>query len=539
MTSSDRRSDESAEARRVVDRENPATADFDLPPTTHRIIFALSVAFALFQLWTATFAPLSSAVVRAVHVGFLLALTFLLFGANQRRVRTAVPWTDWLLAGLAIALSLYHWVFEHDLLLRAGDPTVLDLAVGAALIALVFEAARRIMGLALPIICGVFIPYALLGPLLPDALAHRGYGVDQVVEQLAFGTEGIYGTPVYVSATFIFLFILFGAFLERAGMIKLFNDVALGLFGHAKGGPAKVAVVSSGFMGTINGSGVANVLTTGQFTIPLMTRFGYRPAFAGAVEATASMGGQLMPPVMGAAAFIMAETIGVPYHEVALAALLPAILYFGAAFWMVHLEAGLHGLDGVPKAECPSALAAVRANWHLLFPLVVLVLLLFSGFTPMFAGVIGIACTAVLILGTGTAGTLPAAWLRVVFWVVLGLVAAALWRLGLRVEHLAAAMVGLLVLPALALRGGRETLRLLLRSLADGARNAIGVGIACALVGVLIGILTLTGLASGIAASIVEISGGSLILALVLTMIASIVLGTGLPTTANYIITSA
>ena len=289
-----RPADAAAETRRVVDRENPATAHLDLPVWTRRVIFAVSVAFALFQLWTATFAPLSSAVVRAVHVGFLLALTFLLFGASQREERTAVPWSDWLLAGLAFALSLYHLVFEHDLLLRAGDPTALDLVVGAATIALVFEAARRIMGLALPIICGVFVPYALLGPLLPDALAHRGYGVDQIIEQLAFGTEGIYGTPIYVSATFIFLFILFGAFLERAGMIRLFNDVALGLFGHARGGPAKVAVVSSGFMGTINGSGVANVLTTGQFTIPLMTRFGYRPAFAGTVEATASMGGQLI-----------------------------------------------------------------------------------------------------------------------------------------------------------------------------------------------------------------------------------------------------
>ncbi|HYH23175.1 MAG TPA: TRAP transporter permease [Azospirillum sp.] len=528
-----------AETRRIVDRENPASAHLNLPRWTQGVIFAVAVAFSLFQLWTATFAPLSSGVVRAIHVGFLLLLTFLLFGPSQHRDRTAVPWYDWLLGGLGFGLALYHYVFEHDLLLRAGDPTATDMAVGALTIALVFEAARRIMGLALPIICGVFIPFALLGPLLPGPLAHRGYGVDQVIEQLAFGTEGIYGTPVYVSATFIFLFILFGAFLERAGMIQLFNDISLGLFGHAKGGPAKVAVLSSGFMGTINGSGVANVLTTGQFTIPLMTRFGYRPAFAGAVEATASMGGQLMPPVMGAAAFIMAETIGVPYSEVVAAAVIPAVLYFGAAFWMVHLEAGLHNLNGVPKSECPNALKAIRAQWHLVFPLLVLVYLLFSGFTPMFAGVIGIACTVVLILGTGAAGALSSTALRVAFWVALGLAAAGLWRLGLRIEHLAVAMVGLLILPSLAMRGGRETLALLTHSLADGARNAIGVGVACALVGVLIGILTLTGLASGIAAGIVQISGGNLVLALLLTMAASIVLGTGLPTTANYIITSA
>ena len=530
---------EAAEVRRVIDRENPASAHLDLPGWTQGVIFAVALCFSVFQLWTATFAPLSSSVVRAIHVGFLLLLTYLLFGAGQRRARRSIPWYDWLCGGLAFALGLYHMVFEVDLLVRAGDPTVTDLVVGGLTIALVFEAARRIMGLALPIICGVFIPYALLGPHLPFGLAHRGYGLDQVIEQLAFGTEGIYGTPVFVSATFIFLFILFGAFLERAGMIKLFNDIALGLCGHAKGGPAKVAVISSGFMGTINGSGVANVLTTGQFTIPLMTRFGYRPAFAGAVEATASMGGQLMPPVMGAAAFIMAETIGVPYHEVVIAAVIPAILYFGAAFWMVHLEAGLHDLNGIPKSECPSALRAIRQQWHLMFPLLVLVYLLFTGFTPMFAGVVGIACTVVLILGTGTAGALPAVWLRAAFWIALGLVAAGLWRLGLRVEHLASAMVGLLILPSLILKGGRQTLVLLAHSLADGARNAVGVGVACALVGVLIGILTLTGLASGIAAAIVQISGGSLILALLLTMVASIVLGTGLPTTANYIITSA
>lgn len=524
--------------RQAIDRENPSTV-VAFEGVAGKAVFAIAVAFSIFQLWTAAFNPLSSMVVRSVHVGFLLLLTYALFGVRQEAQRRSVPWYDWLLGLTGFGIGLYHYVFETDLILRAGDPSTTDLIVGAIEIALVFEAARRIMGIVLPIICGVFIPYALFGRHLPFGLAHRGYDIDQVIDTLFLSTEGIYGTPTFVSATFIFLFILFGAFLERAGMIKLFNDVSLGMVGHAKGGPAKVAVISSGFMGTINGSGVANVLTTGQFTIPLMMRFGYRPAFAGAVEATASMGGQLMPPVMGAAAFIMAETIGVPFSEIAIAAAIPAILYFGSAFWMVHLEAGKRNLVGLPKDQCPSVSRALVEGWYLLLPLAALVYLLFSGFTPLFAGVMGIAATIALILGTRVAGGIGPTALRVVFWIVLGLAAAGLWRLGLRTEHVAFAIVGLLILPCLIFKGGRETLALLVQSLADGAKNAVGVGVACALVGVLIGILTLTGLASSFASTIVELSGGNLLLALVLTMLACIVLGTGLPTTANYIITAA
>ena len=529
--------DENKTVRAALDRENPGSLDA-VGGLHGKAIFAIAVAFSVFQVWTAAFNPLSSLVVRSIHVGFLLLLTFTLFGV-RRGYHGSVPWHGWLLGGLGFAVGLYHWIFESELIIRAGDPTMLDLIVGGIGILLVIEAARRLMGLALPIICGLFIPYALFGRHLPFGLAHRGFGFDQVIDQLFFSTEGIFGTPVFVSATFIFLFILFGSFLERAGMIRLFNDVSLGLVGRAKGGPAKVAVISSGFMGTINGSGVANVLTTGQFTIPLMTRFGYRPAFAGAVEATASMGGQLMPPVMGAAAFIMAETIGVAYNQIVLAALIPAILYFGSAFWMVHLEAGKRNLVGLPAEECPSALRAVIENWYLVLPLAALVYLLFAGFTPLFAGVIGLAATAALILGMQTAGTLGSVALRILFWVAVGLTAAGLWRLGFRVEELAFLIVAGLVVPCLFVKGGRETVQLCITSLAEGAKNALGVGVACALVGVLIGVLSLTGLASSFAAMIVQASGGSLILALLLTMVACIVLGTGLPTTANYIITSS
>lgn len=269
------------------------------------------------------------------------------------------PWQPlaWALSLASVATALYQWVFEADLIQRSGDLTTADMVIGVMLIVLVFEAARRVMGIALPIICGLFLAYGLFGEHLPGELAHRGYGVDQIINQLAFGTEGLYGTPTYVSATYIFLFILFGAFLEKAGMIKLFTDFAMGLFGHKLGGPAKVSVVSSALMGTITGSGIANVVTTGQFTIPLMKRFGYKAAFAGGVEATSSMGSQIMPPVMGAVAFIMAETINVPFVEIAKAALIPACLYFGSVFWMVHLEAKRSDLKGLPRtnARAPGA----------------------------------------------------------------------------------------------------------------------------------------------------------------------------------------
>jgi TRAP transporter 4TM/12TM fusion protein len=529
-----------AEAPRIVDRENPTAGMAQLGGLQGRIIFGIAVAFSSFQVYTAAFSPLSSIVLRSVHVGFLLLLTFLLFGIRQTGERRSIPWYDWLLGGLSFALGLYHWIFEGPIIQRAGDPNTVDLAVGTLVVILVFEGARRIMGWSLPLMCIVFVPYAIFGRDLPGFLQHRGFGFDQVVDQLYLGTEGIYGTPTYVSATFIFLFILFGAFLERAGMIQLFNDVALGTVGHHKGGPAKVAVISSAFMGTINGSGVANVLTTGQFTIPLMIRFGYRPAFAGAVEATASMGGQIMPPVMGAVAFIMAETIGVPYADVALAAVIPALLYFGSAFWMVHLEAGRYSLVGIPKADCPNAWAALRRSWHLVLPLAALVYLLFSGFTPLFAGTIGLALTTLLILGTTITGTIGRTGLRIAFWVAFGLIGAALYRaVGERVELVCTLAVIAMVAITCFVHGGRETLRRLLDSLADAAKSALGVGMACALVGILIGITTLTGIASDLARSILDVAGTNLLLALVMTMIACLVLGTGLPTIPNYIITAA
>ncbi|MBL8462236.1 MAG: TRAP transporter permease, partial [Thauera sp.] len=436
----------------------------------------------------------------------------------------------------ALLLSGYHWIYEADLVQRAGELTQADMVVGVVTLVLVFEAARRIMGLALPLICLGFLAYALFGEYLPGELAHRGYGLDQVVGQLAFGTEGIYGTPTYVSSSYIFLFILFGAFLEQAGMIDLFTNFALGTVGHTKGGPAKVAVVSSGLMGTINGSGVANVVTTGQFTIPLMKKFGYTPAFAGAVEATSSMGGQIMPPVMGAVAFIMAETINVPYVEIAKAAAIPAMLYFFTVFWMVHLEAGRAGLKGLPKEECPDPWVAIRARWYLLLPLVGLVYLLFAGFTPMFAGMVGLALTVVLLFGSSLARHLNGTSLRLLFWIVLGLACSAFAKVGIISVVAVVAVLAVLLAPR---ADGRHTLRLAVRALVDGALHALPVGVACALVGVIIGSLTLTGGATAFAGYIIQIGDDSLFVSLLLTMLTCLVLGMGIPTIPNYIITSS
>jgi len=506
--------------------------------TLNRAIFWVALLFSSFQLITAAFSPLSSQVVRAVHVGFVLLLIFALFPSFEFSDRHAAKGRvlGWLLGLTGFVFSLYHWVFEADLTQRAGELIPMDWVIGVVTVVLVFEAARRVMGWGLPIICGVFLLYGLFGQYLPGDLAHRGFGVDQIVSTLGFGTEGIYGTPTYVSSSYIFLFILFGAFLEQAGMINLFNDFAMGMVGHTRGGPAKVSVISSGLMGTINGSGVANVVTTGQFTIPLMKRFGYSPAFAGGVEATSSMGGQIMPPVMGAVAFIMAETINVPYVAIVKAALIPAILYFITAFWMVHLEAGRKGLNGLPKDQCPNPWTAVRLRWYLLLPLVGLVVLLFSGYTPLFSGTVGLALTVVLIFGAAVMTGVNNLALRGLFWVLLGLACAGFFQFGVGTFFV---VVALLVALTLIRRVGGDARKLAIQAMVDGARHALPVAIACALVGVIIGMINLTGVAAELGGRIIAVGEESLFLALLLTMLICLVLGMGIPTIPNYIITSS
>src|SRR6267142_695489 len=472
------------------------------------LAYAIGIAFAVFQLVIAAWNILPSQVVRGVHVGFLILMTFGLIG-NFTAKSNAGRAAGWLIGSVGFLCGLYQWIFYADLIARDGDPTRLDLAVGTLLAVLIFEGTRRLMGLALPLMCGVCLLYWFFGQYLPAPLNHRGYDFDQVITHLSFGTEGFYGVPIYVSATYIFLFILFGAFLERAGM-----------------------------MGTISGSGVANVVTVGQFTIPLMIKFGYRRAFAAGVEATASMGGQIMPPVMGAVAFIMAETLGVEYSTIVKAAVIPAMLYFASAFWMVHLEAGKHGLVGMKRSEIPSAWKALVARWYLVLPLAALVYMLFEGFTPLYAGSMGLALTVALILGASITLGFSNLVLRYIFWIGLALVVGAISRHGLEIVPVAGVVVGLIVLAAIT-RGGRATLAACRDSLADSAKSALTVGMACAIVGTIIGMMTQTGVGTIFGSWIIGLGDKSLFLALVMTMLLSILLGTGIPTIPTYIITAA
>ena len=528
-----------AEAARTAEAaanpHDPLAAGF--PQTLEgRTLFWIAVAFSLFQILTAAhLVDFPSQVTRAFHVGFLMLLGFPLL-ALMKGAGVPMRSLAWAAALCGVSVALYQYWEYVPLLMRAGDPLQRDIAFGVLALILTFAAAWAMMGPALPIIAGTFLAYCLWGEYLPSPLNHRGYDFSQVIDHMAYGTEGIYGIPTYVSSTFIFLFILFGAFLEKAGMIKLFTDVSLGLVGHRMGGAAKVSVLSSGLMGTISGSGVANVVTTGQFTIPLMKRFGYRPAFAGGVEATASMGGQIMPPVMGAVAFIMAETLGVEYIEIVQAAIIPAILYFAAAFWMVHLEAGRMNLRGLTRAELPSPRKALREGWHLILPLAVLVWLLFSGYTPLFAGTVGLGMTLMLILGASVALGLPAGIIRVIFWIGLGLAAGAFLQWGI---WIVAGAIAVLLAVNVFSKGGRDTILMCRDALADGAKTALPVGLACALVGIIIGTMTLTGAANTFGQFIVGVGEKSLFLSLILTMITCIVLGMGIPTIPNYIITSS
>lgn len=479
---------------------------------------------------------LPAQVLRALHVGFLMLLAGgLLYVHRSPNLFARALSVVFMLVGAGVAL--YQWHFYAPLLQRTGALNHADIAFGVAGLAALFLLVWRFMGAALPIVAGLFLAYALLGQYLPAPFDHRGYSLDQIIDQMAYGTEGIYSTPTGVSATFIFLFILFGSFMERAGVIDFFNDLSMALFGGKQGGPGKVCVASSALMGTVSGSGVANVVASGQFTIPLMKRSGFSGAFAGGVEATSSMGGQIMPPVMGAVAFIMAETIDVPYSAIVTAAIIPALLYFGACYWAVHLEAGKLGLHGLPKSELPSARAELKRNWYLVAPLAVLVYLLFAGFTPLFAGAAGLALTAALILAMSASKGLPTFAVRMVFWVAFGLLAAA--SLAWSVVAVLGLVLALVVWNVLRGASGRDVLLACIDSLADGARQAVLVGLACALVGVVIGTMTLTGIGSIFGNWLIGIGKDNLFLALTLTMVFSLILGMGIPTIPNYIITSS
>lgn len=395
---------------------------------------------------------------------------------------------DGFLALLAIVPTIYLAMQYEQLVLQAGRFSSTDVIVSTLLVVLVLEASRRVTGIALPILAIFFVLFGIFGRDMPGILRHRGYDWDTLAYNFFATSEGIFGTAIGVSATYIILFILFGAFLAKSGMSALFNDLALAIAGQTRGGPAKVATLASGLMGSINGSAIANVVSTGAFTIPLMRKVGYTRTFAGAVESTASVGGQILPPVMGAAAFIMAETLGVPYSTVAIAATVPALLYYISLIVQIHLRATRQGLKGVSRDSLPAVAEVMKERGHLLIPLLFLIyMLFFSGRTILYSALLTIIVTIVV---------------------------------------------------AMLRKTTRMSLVDIIDALEDGVRQTLGVAIACASVGVIVGVVTLSGFGVILAGAIVALSGGIMFWTLVFTMLACLVLGMGLPSIPAYIITA-
>ena len=452
-----------------------------------KLISFICIAFAVFQLYTATFGVLDAHLQRAIHLAFGFSLIYLLYPGRKNWSRSVMHPLDVIFAVLSVASALYIVIFYDELVLRAGMNTEFDFSIAFIGTLLLFEAARRVVGWPMLTVALFFMFYAFAGPYMPGILAHRGVGVQEMFDHLFFTTEGIFGTPLGVSSTFIYLFILFGSYLEATGLGKLFIDLANAVAGWAAGGPAKVAVLSSGLMGTVSGSSVANVAGTGAFTIPMMKKLGYRPAFAGAVEAAASTGGQLMPPVMGAAAFLMAEFVGVPYIEVVKAAVIPALLYYIGVWIGVHYEAKKFGLKGTPRDQLPKFGKLFMEKGHLILPLAIIVYLLVSGYTPM---------------------------------------RAALWA------------IGLTLICSCLRKSTRISFGDVVKGLIEGSKGVLGVLIACATAGVIIGVVTKTGVGLKLATALLDLAGGHLLPAMFFTMITSLILGMGVPTTANYVITS-
>lgn len=452
-----------------------------------KMLIALLAIFSLFQLYTSIFGVMDAMLQRSIHLAFGLTLVYLLYPSRKKFSRNHLHPLDVGLALLAGAVCLYVFFNYSNLVYRAGRVTTVDMIVGLIAIVLVLEAARRVIGWPMVIIAITFIGYALLGPKIPGPLAHRGVALDDLVQHLFYTTEGIFGIPIGVSSTFIFMFLLFGAYLGKTGMGEFFIDVSNSIAGSAPGGPAKVAVISSATMGTLTGSSVANVVGTGSFTIPMMKKLGYKPEFAGAVEATASTGGQLMPPIMGAAAFLMAEFTNIPYVQIIGAAVIPALLYYVGVWAGVHYEAKKQGLKGMSKDELPKLGKVMRERGHLMLPIIIVIYLLVAGYTPIRAA--------------------------------LGAIASALIVSALKKET-------------------RLSFKEIFMGLVDGARSALTVIAACATAGIIIGVVTQTGLGLKMGSLLVSVANGNLLLTLFFTMITSLILGIGVPTTANYVITA-
>ena len=459
----------------------------NLPPWIQKMVAVVAVCWTCFQVYTAMFGLFPAMTQRMTTLAFGLFLCFICFKFKKNDTNK-VPIYDWILAIAAVSIDVYLIMTFDTLVKRGGNPTQTDIYFGILLIFLVLEATRRSVGKPLVIVAICFLLYAYFGRSLPGMISHRGYSINRIASQMFLTAEGIFGTPMAVMTTFVYSFVVFGSFLEVTGGAKLFINLAFALTGKYAGGPAKTAVVASGLLGTISGSGLANVVTTGTFTIPLMKECGYDPTFAGGVEASSSSAGQIMPPVMGAAAFIMAETTGLPYLTICISAAIPAVLYYMCVFLSVDFEARRCHLKTVEADRVPPLLPTLKRCYPLLLPIFTLIFMLCIGFTPLKASMYATIA---------------------------------------------------MILTSFLSKETRLNVKRTFEALTKAAYNSVTVCIACAVCGIVTGVITLTGLGLKLSDLILRASGGHLFLTLLLTMIASIILGMGLPTTAKYIVLSA
>jgi TRAP transporter 4TM/12TM fusion protein len=463
----------------------------DLSKLVTKLIAVIGMAMSVYHLYTGYFGAPEALLHRAIHLFFTMTLIFFLFPLSKKGWAKRFRWTGGLLM-LLTWVSIGYLFFNYEYVITryalVHPLNVADMTFGILLIVLLIEAARRVIGPALPITAGVFLFYAYAGPYLPGLLHHQGFNTETIVDQLYLTTEGIFGIPLGVSATYVILFIIFGTFLEKSGTGQLFMDFASAITGWTRGGPGKISCISSALFGTISGSAVANVMVDGWLTIPLMKRTGFQPPFACAVEAAASTGGQIMPPVMGAAAFVMSEFTGIPYITICLYAMIPALLYYLSLFMSVHFIAGSMGLKGIPKDELPRLKNVFAARGHMFIPLGIIVYMMIAGYTPMYACIY--STVAVVVLSFLRKET------RMGFWTIL-------------------------------------------RALEESAKNTLGVAAACACAGIVIGVINLTGVGLKFTSFVLFVAGDSLIPALILTMVAGIILGMGMPTTPAYIVQAA
>jgi TRAP transporter 4TM/12TM fusion protein len=511
MMSDRTKSDSETVQHNASDSATPSDRNQTIVNWTARIVMILAVSLSLYQLYTAGVTALTALVQRSIHLGAILSLTFLLrapFKGARKDKLTAWFCLDWVLILASVYCTFYICYNLTDIFERQGDWLKSDLVVSIVGTILVLEACRRVIGLVMTGICLTAMVYAHFGPYMPELIIHKGYSIERIATTLWLTTEGIFGLPIGVAATFVFVFVLFGAFLESTGGGNFFIELAYAITGRFSGGPAKTSVVASGFMGSVSGSAVGNVVATGSFTIPMMKKVGYRPHVAGAIEAAASTGGQLMPPIMGAGAFLMAEFTETSYLTIIKVALVPAIMYYLTVLFFVHYEAKKHGLEGQPKESLPRVLTVLKEGLHFVIPVLILIYVLVANYSPMMAGFVAVLST---LAASVTANTVR--WASV-----------SIRKPVNQTKRLSPAQFCF------------QEIRMTLGALEKGAINAVMVSVACAAAGIIVGMVTLTGMGLKFSSLVLDLSFGIKALAILLIGAASLVLGMGLPVTASYIV---